>query len=32
MENQVDTDHYWTTSDVWVHNSLTQTWAVQVMP
>jgi len=29
MENQVETDHYWATSEVWVYHSLTRTWAPQ---
>jgi len=27
MENQVDNDQYWSSGEIWLYNSLTQTWA-----
>jgi len=29
MENQVNTDHYWSTADVMIHHNLTKTWVAQ---
>jgi len=27
MENQVDHDQYWSSGEIWIYNSLTQTWS-----
>ena len=27
MENQVDNDQYWSSGEIWLYNSLTQTWS-----
>lgn len=29
MENQIDTDHYWSTTDVMIYHTLTKTWVAQ---
>lgn len=29
MENRVETDHYWSTSDIMIHHNLTKTWVSQ---